>query len=116
MREIQNEIEKTNRPITPEYAASCVSTDSIIAYETARATGLGILMYDRFDDTWGFVYHSDAIKNEFDQMKFIEGSPARAMKKVLKAGRRLICFDTFEEFVAHAAHLADIRKGPRRSI
>lgn len=78
---------------------------SVIAYETKQKTGLGILI-ERADRTIsGFVYHSRLIQGRRRDMKFQAPTKEEAIEKALNAGRTVLYFESFAEFIEHAAKL-----------
>jgi len=80
---------------------ACFHNNSIIAYETARKTGMAILTH-LAGGNFGFIYHSYLVYNNLGDPKFTGNSRERAMEKVLRNGRTLIVFDNFQEFLEHS--------------
>lgn len=79
----------------------------IIAYETAQSNGLGIFTErkDACQETvYGFCYHKHLIHKQCS-MKYQARTAPDALIKVIHDGRRLIMFESFEEFVEHAASM-----------
>ena len=77
----------------------------IIAYETARKTGLGILF--NVDGTYGFRYHSECVMGSKrnlipDNLKYPASTKEESIKLAVTASRTVLFFDDFQEFLDHA--------------
>lgn len=109
MKEI---IIKSMNSVTVEEALHRLYHDpeTVIAYETAQSNGLGIFTErkDAIGDTvHGFCYHKHLVHKRCS-MKYEHRTAAGSLLKVIRDGRRLIIFDSFEEFVKHAADMNEI--------
>jgi len=86
--------------------------DVIIAYETEGSNGnrrgLAILHDLPGGDKAGFLYHKSLVKDfqcQIHHAKYLAQTREAAIKKASFGGRLILVFDTFSEFLAHAATL-----------
>ena len=78
------------------------NSNSIIAYETDQKTGLGILVFTSHG--WGFAYHSEIVRNNTNNLKFMGDNPRACIHKALACGRTVHEFSDFEEYIKFAAN------------
>lgn len=82
--------------------------DAVIAYVTAKGNGLGILV-DELNTVGkvGFIYHSNLIQNRTSDVKFIAPSIVDSIHKAMDAGRTVMLFSNFQEFLRYAASMTN---------
>lgn len=104
MRQVIKNIPQPTQPLTINEAMLSLSTNKAfcIAYETAQKTGLAILTEQTFNRQYGFAYHSGVIRGIFSNLKYTSSSKANCVIKALDAGRTVILFESFEEFLQYS--------------
>ena len=87
------------------------SSEGIIAYETLRKNGLGVLFSRNSDNMFGFMYHhhfiysASTVKYTVHGLKFQSSNRLDSIRLAVEAGRTVFVFDDFNEFVLHAASM-----------
>lgn len=85
------------------YTDGNLNAHTITAYVTKSGNGLGVMIQSRVSNLYGFKYHSDLIQRRGPELRYSATTKLAALEKVLDAGRELIIFDNFTEFVQFAA-------------
>lgn len=71
--------------------------------------GIGILTFEKYakfnnqkQTEWGFKYHRDLLTNDSRKMTFTGTSAIKAIRKCVEAGREVVSFDRYKEFLEFA--------------
>lgn len=100
MKQIINSIQPVEKIGVKEAVAALHSTQ-IVAYVTAKGTGLGVLQ--ACDGGFGFVYHSYLVQDRIaGNYKYEANTLNASLKKAVDAGRTVIVFDSFDEFLVYS--------------
>ena len=84
-----------------------LTSQTIIAYVTNAGTGLGVQCikkdFVKNYAHYGFKYHKDLVmQRQEDRLRYVSNTKVGSLELVLNAGRELLIFNDFKEFVAYA--------------
>ena len=85
-------------------------SENIIVYETNPTTGeekgLGVLVQCDVGCSYCFVYHKTLLKGRYSSVSYNGSTSRKAISKAIAAKRKVYIFDSFQEFLDHAAKYA----------
>ncbi len=94
-------------PLNEIYSYSNLNSETIIAYVTNSGTGLGVscsISSERGHISYGFKYHKDLVmgRRSREKLQYVSNTKICSLELVLKAGRELLVFDDFREFLNYS--------------